>query len=92
MEKPLTEQHITLLYHVSQGLSDKEIGKKMSMSEDGIGSALRAARQRIGAVNRAHFVALGFMYGYLKVPRQRQMIQQKFGDALEGIAQSGKRS
>lgn len=62
----LTERELQVLDGMSHGWSNIEIGKKLYLSEDTVKSHSRKLFRKLGAVDRAHAVALGFRLGFLK--------------------------
>ena len=52
-ERPLSDQQVTILKLISNGLSNKEIGFKLSLSENTVKSYIQDLLQRLGAKNRA---------------------------------------
>jgi DNA-binding CsgD family transcriptional regulator len=61
------ERQIALL--VAQGMSNREIGTKLYRSEHTVAEHIRVMRQRVGARNRAHLVALTL--GHIALTGQR---------------------
>jgi len=54
----LTEREIEVLTEVARGLSDKEIARKLYLSESTVKSHLRAIYRRLNLRNRAHAVTV----------------------------------
>ena len=62
---PLTDREIQVLRGMSDGRSNIAIGRELSLSEDTIKTHARRLFNKIGAVDRAHAVALGLRMGLL---------------------------
>lgn len=64
----LTEHQIMIIKLVARGLSNREIGDELFVTEDTIKTHLRKMFRRTKARNRPHLVTWGFLSGVLKVP------------------------
>ena len=60
-----TDREIALLQFVADGLTNKEIAVRLSLSEETIKSYLQRILAKLEARNRAHAVALGFEQGWI---------------------------
>lgn len=58
-------RQIQVLQAVAAGLTDRQIGRVLNMSERTVVTHLREFRWAVGARNRAHLVAIGFEQGWL---------------------------
>lgn len=63
---PLTEREMQVLYFMSHGLPNAEIGKQLYLSEDTIKTHARRMFRKMGVRDRAHAVRVGFTVGLLK--------------------------
>jgi two-component system nitrate/nitrite response regulator NarL len=59
----LTARELEILRHVIDGQTNKQIGRKISLSEITIKGHLRVAYKKIGAANRADAVRIALHYG-----------------------------
>lgn len=57
---PLSDQETTVLGLVADGLSDRQVGDKLSIALDTVKTHLRRIYQKLGATGRAHAVSLAF--------------------------------
>lgn len=57
-----------MLHLVAEGLTDAEVGRRMFITEETVGSHLRRIRARFGVSPRAAVVRVGFEAGYLRAP------------------------
>ena len=62
---PLTDREIQILHGMSLGRSNGAIGRELYISEDTVKTHARRLFDKIGAVDRAHAVALGLRTGLL---------------------------
>jgi DNA-binding CsgD family transcriptional regulator len=62
----LTPRQEQFLHHVADGKTTAEIAAQLWVCEGTVKKTLTDARRRLGAVNTAHAVALGFRAGVLK--------------------------
>jgi DNA-binding CsgD family transcriptional regulator len=72
---PLSDRELEVLGLVAQGLPSAEIGARLFITEDTVKTHLRRISKRLGAVSRAHAVALGFDLKIL-VPGEPPIIAQ----------------
>jgi ATP/maltotriose-dependent transcriptional regulator MalT len=68
---PLSIRELQVLCLVAQGLDNRQIAARLFLSEATIKTHLRRLSARLGAVNRAHAVALGFQARVLVPGRPR---------------------
>ncbi|MCI9262592.1 response regulator transcription factor [Adlercreutzia equolifaciens] len=61
----LTVREQQILYHIAQGLSNREIAERLSLSEQTVKSHLAHMITKSGRANRAALVAYGFEQGIL---------------------------
>ena len=61
----LTVREQQILYHIAQGLSNREIAEQLSLSEQTVKSHLAHMIAKSGRANRAALVAYGFEQGIL---------------------------
>jgi DNA-binding CsgD family transcriptional regulator len=78
----LTPRELEVLRLVALGLKDGEIGQRLWIVEDTVGSHLRRIRARLGESARAGVVRAAFEAGYLRLPdevvlRQAEAILQR---------------
>jgi DNA-binding NarL/FixJ family response regulator len=64
--QPLTARELQVLVAMSRGRSNAEIGRELYLSEDTVKTHARRVFRKLGAVDRAHAVALGFRAGLLR--------------------------
>ncbi len=62
---PLTDREIQILQGMSKGQPNSEIGRELFISEDTVKTHARRLFNKIGALDRAHAVALGLRGGLL---------------------------
>jgi DNA-binding CsgD family transcriptional regulator len=65
----LGERESQCLHLIASGLSNKEIGVVMSISEKTVGAHVRKVLRKVGANNRYHAVALAYRRGWLDLER-----------------------
>ncbi|MEO0296917.1 MAG: response regulator transcription factor [candidate division WOR-3 bacterium] len=63
----LSEKEIEILNLVAEGLTNKEIAKKLGTSEKRIKNTISTIIYKLGAKNRANLVAIGIKYGLIKI-------------------------
>ena len=63
--QPPTEREIAVLQFVADGLTNKEIALRLSLSEETIKSYLQRIMAKLEARNRAHAVAQGYEQGWI---------------------------
>jgi two-component system, NarL family, invasion response regulator UvrY len=63
----LTPRQLQVLRQLAEGLSYKEIGKAMSLSENTIDVYMRRIRQILGGHNGVDLIRLGVRYGFLSL-------------------------
>ncbi len=61
----LTLQQISILKHISQGFSNKEIGTKLSLSENTVKSYVQEMLHKLDAKNRAEAAMIAFRNGWI---------------------------
>lgn len=61
----LTDREAQVLLLTADGLQSEAIGRRLALSPDTVKSHLRRVYAKLGAVNAAHAVALGFKGGLL---------------------------
>lgn len=59
---------LAVLELIAEGNSNREIGRRLGVSEDAIKSRVASLFGHLGARDRAHAVALGYQRGYLTRP------------------------
>ncbi len=62
---PLTERELQILHGMSNGQANGAIGRELFISEDTVKTHARRLFNKIGAVDRAHAVAIGLRTGLL---------------------------
>jgi DNA-binding NarL/FixJ family response regulator len=65
LEQEPTQREIEVLQLISQGLVNREIGKRLFLSEETVKSHVRHLLAKLQARSRAHAVAVGFRRGLL---------------------------
>lgn len=65
LNAPLTEREFQVLRGMSQGKSNKEIGRELYLTEDTVKSHTRRLFRKLGARDRAHAVNIAWERGYL---------------------------
>jgi DNA-binding CsgD family transcriptional regulator len=63
--QPPTEREIAVLQFVADGLTNKEIAVRLSLSEETIKSYIQRILAKLVARNRAHAVTLGYEQGWI---------------------------
>lgn len=61
--KNLTQSQITVLHFVSKGMSNKEIGNELGISEHTVRAHLSTIMDRLGAFNRVEAIVRAYEYG-----------------------------
>ena len=61
----LTPREVQVLVAMSRGRSNAEIGRELYLAEDTVKTHARRVFRKLGAIDRAHAVALGFRAGLL---------------------------
>src|SRR5919109_3936658 len=64
-EQEPTQREIEVLQLISEGLVNREIGKRLFLSEETVKSHVRHLLSKLQARSRAHAVAVGFRRGLL---------------------------
>jgi len=62
----LTERELEVLAGMCEGRSNAEIGRSLFLSEDTVKTHARRLFKKLGAVDRAHAVALGYRWGVVR--------------------------
>lgn len=70
LPNPLTQRQLDVLILMAQGYTDYEIGSKLYLSAGTVNDHTIRIYRKLGAVNRAHAVALGFEEEILKVKQR----------------------
>lgn len=65
MQGELSDREIEVLLEVARGYTNKEIAKRLILSEETVKSHLRHILGKMGVTNRARAVALGYENGLL---------------------------
>jgi len=65
LEQEPTNREIEVLQLISEGLVNREIGKRLFLSEETVKSHVRHLLAKLQARSRAHAVAVGFRRGLL---------------------------
>jgi len=65
--EPLSEREIEVLKLVALGLANKEIGRKLSLSEDTIKSNLKSAFAKLDVADRTHAVTVAARRGLITI-------------------------
>lgn len=68
-EHPLTDREQEVLAHMRRGLSNVDIAKALTISEQTVKSHVAAILHSLGAASRAEAVAIGFEIGLLRTGR-----------------------
>jgi DNA-binding CsgD family transcriptional regulator len=63
LEQTLTARELEMLQLISEGLTNREIGRRLSLSEETVKVHIRHLFARLQARSRAHAVAIGFRRG-----------------------------
>lgn len=64
---PLSEREIQVLHHASYGLTNKEIGLLLYVSEETVKTHMKHIIARLGVQNRTAAVRAAFEQGYLEI-------------------------
>jgi DNA-binding NarL/FixJ family response regulator len=62
----LTERELEVLAGMCEGRSNAEIGRSLFLSEDTVKTHARRLFKKLGALDRAHAVALGYRWGLVR--------------------------
>jgi DNA-binding CsgD family transcriptional regulator len=62
----LTERELEVLAGMGEGRSNATIGRSLFLSEDTVKTHARRLFRKLGAVDRAHAVALGYRWGLVR--------------------------
>lgn len=71
----LSPRELDVLRLLAEGLTDAEVGRRLFITEDTVGSHLHRIRARFGVSPRAAVVRVGFERGYLRLPDETVMRQ-----------------
>lgn len=71
----LTSRELEILPHLSLGLLNKEIGRKMGLSPLTVKNHVQKLLRKMGAKNRTHAVYEAFKRGWLTVPKKDEAMQ-----------------
>lgn len=63
LKQKLTTRELQMLQLISAGLTNREIGRRLSLSEETVKVHVRHLFERLQARSRAHAVAIGFRRG-----------------------------
>lgn len=83
---PLSAREQQVLQLVADGLTDAEIGRRLCISEDTVGSHMYRVRARLGESTRGGVVRAGFEAGWLRLPDE--VILRQAGPAFERVRQA----
>jgi DNA-binding NarL/FixJ family response regulator len=64
-EDPLTPRELTVLQHIAAGVRNREIGERLSMSEDTVKFHVKHILEKLGATDRTQAVALAVRRGII---------------------------
>lgn len=65
---PLSAREVEVLRLVADGLTDAEIGQRLSIAEDTVGSHMHRIRARLGESTRGGVVRAAFEQEWLRLP------------------------
>ena len=65
LNQPLTTRELEMLQLISEGLTNREIGRRLLLSEETVKVHMRHLYGRLQARSRAHAVAIGFRRGII---------------------------
>lgn len=64
--KALSGQETHVLFHMSQGRTNRQVGERLGVGEETVKTVVRRVFAKLGAADRAHAVRRGFEVGLLK--------------------------
>lgn len=70
IEDPLSEREISILRHVAEGRSNKEIARRLSVSPDTIKADLKSTFAKLDVSDRTHAVVIAARRGYIGLDSQ----------------------
>lgn len=70
LPNPLTQRQLDVLVLMARGCTNYEISRRLYLSETTVNDYTSHIYKKLGAVNRAHAVALGFEEEILKVKQR----------------------
>jgi DNA-binding NarL/FixJ family response regulator len=65
---PLTERQREVLVHVARGMTNREIGSAMGISERTVRNHMRAILRRLSSPDRTHAVVVAIGHGWIAIP------------------------
>ena len=65
---PLTERQREVLVHVARGMTNREIGTAMGISERTVRNHMRAILRRLSSPDRTHAVVVAIGHGWIAIP------------------------
>ncbi len=63
----LTRRETEVLNLAARGLKYDEIAKELPITKDTAKAHMENARHKLGAINKAHAIALGVTFGYVRL-------------------------
>lgn len=81
---PLTERQREVLVHVARGMTNREIGSAMGISERTVRNHMRAILRRLSSPDRTHAVVVAIGHGWIAIP-----IEAREGSSPMANAPSG---
>lgn len=66
-EKPLTARELEAIECLAAGLTNKQMGARMFLSEETVKTHVRNVLAKLGAYNRTHSVSLAYQRGLLNL-------------------------
>ncbi len=85
---PITPTRVAILKMIANGYSNDQIGKAMHLSRETVKVHLRNLYRSFGVQDRAHAIAAGFYFGFLK-PEDITNPLTKPGRGATGVNRSG---
>lgn len=68
LPRPLSPESREVLQLIAEGVTNAEAARRLGLAVDTVKSRCRVLYRRLGARDRAHAVALGFVLGHLRAP------------------------
>lgn len=63
----LSDRELQCLIHISEGMSMKQIAKKLHISDETVSSHTKAIRRKLGSKNIAQAVTKAYIHGFLPI-------------------------
>jgi two-component system response regulator DegU len=66
--RPVTNRQLEILVNVARGMTNREIGEALGISERTVRNHMRSILQRLSSADRTHAVVVAIGHGWIAVP------------------------